>query len=81
MLGPMAAARRPFRVNPDPVRNKSDEEQPLPAKGRNSVITPNQPIPPPSSRTQETLGHGHSPRIPWPADKAVDHKPMKFRGE
>jgi hypothetical protein len=78
----MAAARRPFRLSDStPATPKSAEGQPLPAKGRNSTLVPNQPIPPPSSHTQEDAGHGHSPRIPWPAAKAVDHKPMRLKGD
>lgn len=77
----MAAARRPFRLTDPAPAPKGTAARPLPAKGENTVLKPEQPIPPSSSRTEEALGHGHSPRIPWPADKAVDHKPMKFRGD
>lgn len=77
----MAAARRPFRLDGTTPGPKSAEEQPLPAKGKNTTLVPNQPIPTPSSYTEESRGHGHSPRIPWPADKPVDHKPMRFKGE
>ncbi len=80
-LRDMAAARRPFRLDDTKPAAKSAEEQPLPAKGKNSVLVPNQPIPPPSSRTREDVGHGHSPRIAWPEAKSVDHKPMRFKGE
>ena len=36
-------------------------------------------LPTPSAQTAEDYGHGHSPRIPWPADKSVDHKPFKTK--
>jgi hypothetical protein len=79
------AAERPFRVSPSTTHKgngtTSAEEKPLPLPGEliKQSRDGGQRIPRPSEHTQENVGHGHSPRIPWPKDNAVDHKPFKVK--
>jgi hypothetical protein len=59
----------------------SAEEKAAPPPGADiaqSMKTGN-PLPLPSASVIEGHAHGHSPRIPWPADKPVDHKPFKTK--
>jgi hypothetical protein len=72
------ANRRPFKIDtPEQTSTFTDGEQALPGKGKFSTLGPGQPLKTPSQEVVEAVGHGHSPRIPWPADKAVEHKPFK----
>lgn len=81
MLPTMAATRLPFRVGDStPRAGTGDGERPLPAKGEKSTMQPGKPLPTPSQATEEAVGHGHSPRIPWGPAKEDARKPMKLRG-
>lgn len=76
------ATRRPFRTEAEGVKTpKSAEEragQSIPKVVRQAGHEGNY-LPTPGSNTTEDAGHGHSPQIPWPADKPVEHKPFKVK--
>lgn len=65
----MAAARRPFRVEPAPKGKPSTDGEKAagwPGQGVVRAQREGGPLPDPADVAQEQL-HGHSPRIPWPA--------------
>jgi hypothetical protein len=72
-------------------RNTADEEVPFPVPGKilKQSCDSGERIPSQSQRTQENMGHGHSPRVPWPQGTSgpyqsrggasgVPHTPFKF---
>jgi len=62
---------------------KSAEQRPSPQPGV-GVVQANKtggPLATPSTYKDEGQGHGHSPQIPWPADRPLENggKPFKLR--
>lgn len=83
------AERRPFRVDGGKgTEPKSAEERKVtPAQegqvssAAQSTLNRGKPLPLPSQQVVEGLGHGHSPRIPYPPDKPLEYngKPFKLK--
>ncbi len=91
----MAAAKSPARVSEGAAhpknRTTADEETAFPVPGKilkESCDSGNR-VPSQSQRVQESVGHGHSPRVPWPQGSSgpyqsrggpsgVPHTPFKF---
>jgi hypothetical protein len=81
------AERRPFRTDGGKSsERRSDEERKVTPAVEGQVSTEAQaamnqgkPLPLPSQQVVEGLGHGHSPRIPWPPDKPLEHNSRPFK--